>query len=246
MHESASPVQVFAALADDSRWQVLVALGRRPASASSLAEELPISRQAIAKHLKVLTDVGLVVATRVGREVRYEAVGARLQRGGAPRSTVSRRVGNAGWPGSRTPSSGKADWPPTPGLRASAQLQHPARGGPPSSPAAPAPATRRRAPTPRAGGPPCCRSRPCCAGRPRCTPRPSRSPARISAGSSTSWTISSPALAMPAHHGGHQRSASAGADWPGLPCISRRTGRLADCRSCRRRRRRTCVRRAGT
>lgn len=92
MHESASPVQVFAALADDSRWQVLVALGRRPASASSLAEELPISRQAIAKHLKVLTDVGLVVATRVGREVKYEAVGARL-------SEVARRLDGiaAGW-----------------------------------------------------------------------------------------------------------------------------------------------------
>ncbi|MFV8162671.1 ArsR/SmtB family transcription factor [Mycobacterium sp. 134] len=92
MHENASPVQVFAALADDSRWQVLVALGRRPGSASSLADELPISRQAIAKHLKVLTDVGLVVATRVGREVRYEAVGARL-------SEVARRLDSiaAGW-----------------------------------------------------------------------------------------------------------------------------------------------------
>ncbi|MEV0673412.1 metalloregulator ArsR/SmtB family transcription factor [Mycobacterium sp. NPDC050441] len=92
MHESASPVQVFAALADDSRWQVLVALGRRPASASSLADELPISRQAIAKHLKVLTDVGLVSATRVGREIRYEAVGARL-------SEVARRLDGiaAGW-----------------------------------------------------------------------------------------------------------------------------------------------------
>ncbi|MGA5542476.1 ArsR/SmtB family transcription factor [Mycobacterium sp. NPDC051198] len=92
MHENASPVEVFAALADDSRWQVLVALGRRPASASALADELPISRQAIAKHLKVLTDVGLVVATRAGREIRYETVGARL-------SEVARRLDGiaAGW-----------------------------------------------------------------------------------------------------------------------------------------------------
>lgn len=92
MHENASPVKIFAALADDSRWQVLVALGRRPASASALAEELPISRQAIAKHLKVLTDVGLVSAGRVGREVKYEAVGARL-------SEVARRLDGiaAGW-----------------------------------------------------------------------------------------------------------------------------------------------------
>ncbi|MGV0811969.1 metalloregulator ArsR/SmtB family transcription factor [Mycolicibacterium boenickei] len=92
MPENASPVQVFAALADDSRWQVLVALGRRPASASALADELPISRQAIAKHLRVLTDVGLVAATRVGREIKYEAVGARL-------SEVARRLDGiaAGW-----------------------------------------------------------------------------------------------------------------------------------------------------
>ena len=54
MHENASPVQIFAALADDSRWQVLVALGRRPASASALAEELPISRQAIADDIDAL------------------------------------------------------------------------------------------------------------------------------------------------------------------------------------------------
>lgn len=69
-----------------------MALGHRPASASALADELPISRQAIAKHLKVLTDVGLVVATRVGREIRYEAVGARL-------SEVARRLDGiaAGW-----------------------------------------------------------------------------------------------------------------------------------------------------
>ena len=90
MRESASPVEIFAALADDSRWQVLVALGRRPASASGLAAELPITRQAIAKHLKVLTDVGLVAATRVGREVRYEAVGARLS------EVARRRVCDAG------------------------------------------------------------------------------------------------------------------------------------------------------
>ncbi len=92
MPENSSPVQIFAALADDSRWQVLVALGRRPASASALADELPITRQAIAKHLKVLTDVGLVHAGRVGREIRYEAVGTRL-------SEVARRLDSiaAGW-----------------------------------------------------------------------------------------------------------------------------------------------------
>lgn len=71
-------VDVFAALADDSRWQILVELSRAPSSASGLAARLPITRQAIAKHLRVLEDVGLVTATKTGREVRYVPVGARL------------------------------------------------------------------------------------------------------------------------------------------------------------------------
>lgn len=73
-------VEVFAALSDESRWQILTRLGSEPASASHLAAELPISRQAIAKHLRVLTEAGLVTSSRVGREIRYEAVGAQLSR----------------------------------------------------------------------------------------------------------------------------------------------------------------------
>lgn len=80
-----APIDVFAALADDSRWRILVHLSGSPASASGLAAQLPISRQAIAKHLKVLEEVGLVTPVKVGREIRYEAVGARL-------SQVARRL----------------------------------------------------------------------------------------------------------------------------------------------------------
>lgn len=69
---------VFAALADDTRWQLLQELGRADLSASALASRLPISRQAIAKHLAVLAEAGLVEPVRVGREVRYQAVGSRL------------------------------------------------------------------------------------------------------------------------------------------------------------------------
>jgi predicted transcriptional regulator len=42
---------VFAALGDDTRWAILARLGEGPASASALAREFPISRQAIVKHL---------------------------------------------------------------------------------------------------------------------------------------------------------------------------------------------------
>ena len=71
-------VPVFAALGDDTRWSILVALGEGDASASALAGRLPISRQAIAKHLAVLQQVGLVEPVRAGREVRYRVLGARL------------------------------------------------------------------------------------------------------------------------------------------------------------------------
>jgi DNA-binding transcriptional ArsR family regulator len=63
---------VFAALADPTRRQVLGLLGAEgERTATALADRLPISRQAIVKHLAVLDDAGLVTGRRVGREVRY-------------------------------------------------------------------------------------------------------------------------------------------------------------------------------
>ena len=70
---------VFAALGDDTRWSIHAALGQGDASASGLASRLPVSRQAIAKHLTILEEVGLVEPLRVGREVRYSVVGAQLE-----------------------------------------------------------------------------------------------------------------------------------------------------------------------
>ena len=71
-------VTVFAALADETRWSILTALGEGDASASALANRLPVRRQAIARHLEVLHDVGLVEADRVGRELRYRVLGSQL------------------------------------------------------------------------------------------------------------------------------------------------------------------------
>jgi DNA-binding transcriptional ArsR family regulator len=71
-------VPVFAALADETRWRVLSELGRGEASASALASRLPVTRQAIAKHLAVLAEAGLVEPVHVGREVRYRPLGSRL------------------------------------------------------------------------------------------------------------------------------------------------------------------------
>lgn len=71
-------VPVFAALGDETRWSILAALGEGEASASALAARLPVSRQAIAKHLSVLHDAGLVESVRVGRELRYRVLGSQL------------------------------------------------------------------------------------------------------------------------------------------------------------------------
>jgi DNA-binding transcriptional ArsR family regulator len=71
-------VPVFAALGDETRWSILAALGEGDASASALAGRLPVTRQAIAKHLAVLQEVGLVEPVRAGREVRYRIVGSQV------------------------------------------------------------------------------------------------------------------------------------------------------------------------
>ncbi len=69
---------VLAVLADETRWEILTTLGGEDLSASALAARLPVSRQAIAKHLAVLAGCGLVEAVPVGREIRYRALGSRL------------------------------------------------------------------------------------------------------------------------------------------------------------------------
>ncbi|MFD9353393.1 ArsR/SmtB family transcription factor [Streptomyces sp. NPDC060031] len=63
---------VLAALADPTRRRLLELLAARgEATATTLAEPLPISRQAVVRHLGVLDAAGLVHGSRVGREVRY-------------------------------------------------------------------------------------------------------------------------------------------------------------------------------
>ena len=78
MPATAALVPVFAALGDETRWTILAALGEADASASALAGRLPVSRQAIAKHLAVLQEVGLVEPVPVGREIRFRVLGSEL------------------------------------------------------------------------------------------------------------------------------------------------------------------------
>ena len=75
---TSAPTAVFSALTDDTRCGILTRLGESPASASTLARELPMSRQAIVKHLEVLRGAGLVEAETRGRELVHQALGGRL------------------------------------------------------------------------------------------------------------------------------------------------------------------------
>ncbi len=81
---------VFAALADPTRRRMIEVLARRPtATATGLAAELPITRQAVAKHLAALKRARLVRAERRGRETQYRLDAAAL-------ATVERWVAAVG------------------------------------------------------------------------------------------------------------------------------------------------------
>jgi DNA-binding transcriptional ArsR family regulator len=65
---------LFAALADPTRRGLVKRLVvEGPHSATDLARDLPMTRQAVVHHLQALADAGLVDAARDGREVRYRA-----------------------------------------------------------------------------------------------------------------------------------------------------------------------------
>lgn len=63
---------VFSALSDGTRRSLYSLLGERgEATATDLARELPVSRQAVQKHLGALSEAGLVATRKNGREVLY-------------------------------------------------------------------------------------------------------------------------------------------------------------------------------
>ncbi|CAN5513343.1 metalloregulator ArsR/SmtB family transcription factor [soil metagenome] len=70
-----APTAAFAALGDENRFLILTVLSRYPAgaSATTLAADMPVTRQAVSKHLQVLSHAGLVANHRHGREARYAA-----------------------------------------------------------------------------------------------------------------------------------------------------------------------------
>ena len=80
---------LWSAVGDPTRRRMLdLLLAGGPGTATSLSEELPVTRQAVAKHLAVLDRVGLVHATPAGRERRYGVDEAQLERAVAQLNAV--------------------------------------------------------------------------------------------------------------------------------------------------------------
>jgi len=80
---------LWTAIGDPTRRRMLdLLLSEGDGTATTLGQRLPVSRQAVAKHLGVLDRVGLVVATPAGRERRYRVDDAQLGRAVAQLSSV--------------------------------------------------------------------------------------------------------------------------------------------------------------
>lgn len=71
MAEPLPKADVFQAIADPTRRQLLRLLGEEELPVNALSRHFPISRTAVSKHLRVLADAGLVKERKSGRETRY-------------------------------------------------------------------------------------------------------------------------------------------------------------------------------
>ncbi|MET0864836.1 MAG: metalloregulator ArsR/SmtB family transcription factor [Nakamurella sp.] len=80
---------LWSAIGDPTRRRMLdLLLADGAGTATSLSENLPVTRQAVAKHLTVLDRVGLVHGAPVGREMRYHVDDAQLARAVAQLAAV--------------------------------------------------------------------------------------------------------------------------------------------------------------
>jgi DNA-binding transcriptional ArsR family regulator len=80
---------LWSAIGDPTRRRMLdLLLVDGPGTATSLSEQLPVTRQAVAKHLAVLDRVGLVHGATTGRERRYRVDDAQLARAAAQLASV--------------------------------------------------------------------------------------------------------------------------------------------------------------
>ena len=65
---------VFQAIADPTRREIISVVAKQSLNLNSVAETFDISRQAVSKHIKILTECGLIVIRKQGRENYCEAL----------------------------------------------------------------------------------------------------------------------------------------------------------------------------
>lgn len=70
---------VFQAIADPTRRQIIEMVARQPLNVNAIAENFDVSRQAVSLHVKILTECGLIVIKKQGRERYCEARLEQLQ-----------------------------------------------------------------------------------------------------------------------------------------------------------------------
>jgi DNA-binding transcriptional ArsR family regulator len=92
MNHSSDDDDLWEAMADPTRRKLLdLLVARGQATATTLTADMPVSRQAISKHLLLLQRVGLIDSHRQGREVRYEVREQRLAEATGALSEVANR-----------------------------------------------------------------------------------------------------------------------------------------------------------
>ena len=92
MNRSSDDDELWEAMADPTRRKLLdLLVARGQATATTLTVDMPVSRQAISKHLALLQRVGLIDGHRSGREVRYEVREQRLAEATGALSEVAER-----------------------------------------------------------------------------------------------------------------------------------------------------------
>ena len=64
---------VFQAIADPTRREIINMISKEPLTLNTVAEKFNISRPAISKHIKILTECGLIIINQKGRERYCEA-----------------------------------------------------------------------------------------------------------------------------------------------------------------------------
>ena len=67
-------IKLLKALADDTRWNLVQELMRKPSTVNELTTHLSVTQYNASKHLRILREAGIIESTREGKNIRYSVV----------------------------------------------------------------------------------------------------------------------------------------------------------------------------